>query len=160
MQMDVSGINGGFELRGTRVDSTGLWRHGVFLHVAFEHISECRKRWKSMSRIEKKRSYLGHVETKKRLKVLCFVMMIHSAKVMDQQAFVDQVVELTRAATTAASSAASAMQSMQQFQQGKGSAASGLEPASRILKNPDLFSGDNPLEFMSWKSLFESCDLW
>ena len=110
-----------------------------------------------MSRVEKRRSHLGRGRCKKHLKVLCFVMMIHSAKGMDQQAFLDQVVELTRAATTAASSAASAMQSMQQFQQGKGSSsASGLESASRILKNPDVFSGDNPLEFMSWKSLFES----
>ena len=128
----------------------------VMFDVAFEHIDECRKRWKAMSRIEKRRSHLGRGTCKKHLKVLCFVMMIHSAKGMDQQAFLDQVVELTRAATTAASSAASAMQSMQQFQQGKGSSASGLESASRILKNPDVFSGDNPLEFLSWKSLFES----
>ena len=128
----------------------------VMLDVAFEHIDESNKRWKAMSRIEKKRSHLGRGRFKKHLKVLCFVMMIHSAKGMDQQTFLDQVVELTRAATTAASSAASAMQSMQQFQQSKGSSASGLESASRILKNPDVFSGDNPLEFMSWKSLFES----
>ena len=128
----------------------------VLLDVAFEHISNGRKRWKAMSRIEKKRSHLGRAECKRSLKVLFFVMMIHSAKGMDQQAFLDQIVELTRAATTAASSAASAMQSMQQLQQGKGSSASGLESASRILKNPDVFSGDNPLEFMSWKSLFES----
>ena len=128
----------------------------VMLDVAFEHIDECRKRWKAMSRIEKKRSHLSHGRCKKHLKVLCFVMMIHSAKGMDQQAFLDQMVEMTRAATTAASTAASAMQSMQQFQQGRGSSSSGLESASRILKNPDVFSGDNPLEFLSWKSLFES----
>ena len=29
LQMDVSGINGVLEQRGRRVDSTGLWRHGV-----------------------------------------------------------------------------------------------------------------------------------
>ena len=128
----------------------------VLLDVAFEHVSNGRKKWKAMSRIEKKRSHLGRAECRRSLKVLCFVMMIHSARGMDQQAFLDQIVELTRAATTAASSAASAMQSMQQLQQGKGSSASGLESASRILKNPDVFSGDNALEFMSWKSLFES----
>ena len=128
----------------------------VLLDVAFEHVSNGRKKWKAMSRTEKKRSHLGRAECRRSLKVLCFVMMIHSARGMDQQAFLDQIVELTRAATTAASSAASAMQSMQQLQQGKGSSASGLESASRILKNPDVFSGDNALEFMSWKSLFES----
>ena len=109
-----------------------------------------------MTRLEKKRSHLGHVESKRRLKVLCFVMVVHSAKGLDQQAFLDQVVDLTRAATTAASSTASAMQSLQQLQQGKGSSASGLESASRILKNPNVFSSDNQLEFMSWKSLLES----
>ena len=93
----------------------------VIFDVAFEHIDECRKRWKAMSRVEKRRSHLGRGTCKKHWKVLCFVMMIHSARGMDQQAFLDQVVELTRAATTAASSAASAMQSMQQFQQGQGS---------------------------------------
>lgn len=69
------------------------------------------------------------------------------------QQLMEQVTNLAMAATRAATAAESALQATAG---GSSSSSSGLQAASRVLKNPDTFDGSNPHDFMSWKFVFTS----
>lgn len=62
-----------------------------------------------------------------------------------------QIAELARAATMATTAASSVAEKV-----GTKSMSSGMESASKVLKNPDAFTGEDPTSFMAWKFTFET----
>ena len=110
-----------------------------------------RKRFQT--RLEKRRSHLSQRVRMNQLRAMIFMISLQPARTMDQSQFFDQVAELSRAASNAAAAAAQAVQAINQR---SSSSTSGLESATRVLKAPDVFTGENPLDFLSWKSMFES----
>ena len=78
-----------------------------------------------------------------------------------EQAFLQRMAVLAEAATNAATAAERALQFVQGAQGQAGSSASetlqsGLSAASKILKNPDSYNGDDPHAFAAWKFSFTS----
>lgn len=108
---------------------------------------------RNSSRLEKRRCHLNMIERRKHLQVLMFVAMVSYARCMDQQVFMERIAEMTQAATRAAAAAA---QASDRLQASRSSASGGLETASKVLKSPETFSGDNPLDFLAWKTSFET----
>ena len=108
---------------------------------------------RNSSRLEKRRCHLSMRERRKHLRVLMFVAMVSHARCMDQQVFMERIAEMTQAATRAAAAAA---QASDRLQASRSSASGGLETASKVLKSPETFSGDNPLDFLAWKTSFET----
>ena len=60
--------------------------------------------------------------------------------------------ELAQAATRAAKAATTVDERVGS----KGGMASGMESASKVLKNPDVFNGEDAASFMGWKLNFET----
>ena len=108
---------------------------------------------RSSSRLERRRCHLSMREKRKHLRVLMFVAMVSHARCMDQQVFMERIAEMTQAATRAAAAAA---QASERLQASRSSASGGLETASKVLKSPETFSGENPLDFLAWKTSFET----
>ena len=67
-----------------------------------------------------------------------------------ERVFLERVTSLTEAATAAANAATQALSSM------TSKASTGLESATRILKSPDVFTGEDPMVFQTWKVQFSS----
>jgi len=67
-----------------------------------------------------------------------------------ERVFLERVTSLTEAAIAAANAATQALSSMQSR------ASTGLESATRILKAPDVFTGEDPMVFQTWKFQFSS----
>ena len=107
---------------------------------------------RNSSRLEKRRCHLSMIKRRNHLRVLMFVAMVSHARCMDQQVFMERMAEMTQAATRAAAAAAQASDRLQ----ARSSASGGLETASKVLKSPETFSGDNPLAFLAWKTTFET----
>ena len=108
---------------------------------------------RNSSRLERRRCHLSMRERRKHLRVLMFVAMVSHARCMDQQVFMERIAEMTQAATRAAAAAA---QASERLQTSRSSTSGGLETASRVLKSPETFNGENPLDFLSWKTSFET----
>ena len=68
----------------------------------------------------------------------------------EERVFLERVTSLTEAATVAANAAAQALSSMQSR------SSTGLESATKILKSPDVFTGEDPMVFQTWKFQFSS----
>ena len=66
--------------------------------------------------------------------------------------FAQQIAELAQAATRAAQAATAVAERVGS----KGGMASGMESASKVLKNPDVFNGEDAASFMGWKLNFET----
>ena len=64
---------------------------------------------------------------------------------------VQQITELAQAATRAAQAATTVAEKF-----GSKGMASGMESASKVLKNPDVFNGEDAASFMGWKLNFET----
>ena len=73
-----------------------------------------------------------------------------------ENAFLAQMSMLATAATNAASAAERAigLVSSQGPSSSSGAADGGLQAATRILKNPDAYTGDDPMAFAGWKFTF------
>ena len=78
-----------------------------------------------------------------------------------EQAFLQQMSMLATAATNAANAAEKAIgllstqgATSSSSSSGGTSGESGLQAASRILKNPEIFNGDDPMIFAGWKFAF------
>ena len=106
------------------------------------------------------------VQFKTQLKALLFASWIQCCSGMEspsaqggqgENVFLQQMTVLATAATNAASAAEKAISAMSQSATSSTSASGGqegLQAAARILKNPDTFSGDDPLSFIGWKFTF------
>ena len=109
-----------------------------------------------VSRISKKRRRFRTNEMKKQLLVMMFIFNYSSASAMEAEAMAQRLAALTEAATRAAMSAEQMMTKMQSMSGGSSGASEGLSAASRILKPPDTFNGDDPMAFASWRFQFTS----
>ena len=109
-----------------------------------------------VSRISKKRRRYRTNEVKRQLLVMMFIFNYSSASAMEAEAMAQRLAALTEAATRAAMSAEQMMTKMQSMSGGSSGASEGLSAASRILKPPDTFSGDDPMAFASWRFQFTS----
>ena len=112
-----------------------------------------------MSRISRKRKKVRLNEVRKQLLVMIFIFNYSSAAAMEAEAMAQRLATLTEAATRAAMSAEQMLSRMQTMTSGSSGASEGLSAASRILKPPDTFSGDDPMTFASWR-FHELVDFW
>ncbi len=113
-----------------------------------------------VARLGKRRQRLHELCQQRKMKVVLWLAMVYSAQAMEgspvaagsqgERVFLERVTSLTEAATAAANAAAQALSSMQSR------ASTGLESATRILKAPDVFTGEDPMVFQTWKFQFSS----
>ena len=113
-----------------------------------------------VARREKRRQRLHELCQQKKMKVVLWLAMMYSAQAMEgspvaagsqgERVFLEKVTSLTEAATAAANAATQALSSM------SSRASTGLESATRILKAPDVFSGEDPMVFQTWNFQFSS----
>ena len=121
--------------------------------------------WVPVARLERKRQRLQELCLQRKVKVVLWLSMMGSAQAMQEgmqggspvasgsqgeRVFLERVTSLTEAATAAANAAAQALSSMQSR------SSTGLESATRILKSPDVFTGEDPMVFQTWKFQFSS----
>ena len=122
----------------------------LLLYFCFKYLQKRKHAWKQKTRFQKRQSRLSQHCTARKLRVFLILMMFGNAWAMDAN-MVSQVAELARAATMAATAASSVAEKV-----GVKSMSSGMESASKVLKNPDVFNGEDPTSFMSWKLTFET----
>ena len=118
-----------------------------FISQVIEHANMMKQNHTRLSRKLKYKSHLSQRATRCKFKVVIWLTMIYTAKSMDGQVL-NQVAELARAATQAATAATTIAS---QFSS-RGS--SSMESAVKVLKAPDVFTGDD--SFMNWKTNFMS----
>eukprot|EP00435_Cladocopium_sp_Y103_P029774 s3318_g7.t1 len=100
------------------------------------------------------------IRQQKQLVALLFLCSCANARAMDeaatnvQTAFLQGMTSMAEAATRAA---AAAERALERTTAGSSGSNDGLSAASRILKAPDVFSGDDPMLFQQWKQQFTSC---
>ena len=92
------------------------------------------------------------------MQCLMLTSWVVSVKSMEggEQAFLQQMTNLAEAATKAAVAAEQALQAVGSASSGSDPTQSGLSAATRVLKNPDTFNGDDPYSFSTWKFAFTS----
>ncbi len=125
------------------VSNMNPWRHVV---ARREH----------MSRAEKRRERRSNCVLKKQLVLVIFICSCSSAAAMEQDAMLQRIISLTEAATRAALSAEQTLGQVQSMTSSATSSSEGLQAASRILKAPDTFNGDDPMQFAAWRFQFTS----
>ena len=104
-----------------------------------------------MSRIEKRRSRRVAIVAKKQFMSMMVICSCASAAAMEQDAMLQRIISLTEAATRAALSAEQTLGQAQTVTSSATSSSEGLQAASRILKAPDTFNGDDPTQSASWR---------
>ena len=106
--------------------------------------------WRQKSRLEKRKSRLGHYRLMRQMQVLIWISLMGNCWAMDVNV-AQQITELAQAGTRAAQAATTVAEKV-----GSKGMASGMESASKVLKNPDVFSGEDAASFMGWKLNFET----
>ena len=109
-----------------------------------------------MSRIEKRRKKRVICAMRRQFISLMFICSCSSAAAMEQDAMLQRIISLTEAATRAALSAEQTLGQVQSMTSSAKSSSEGLQAASRILKAPDTFNGDDPMQFAPWRFQFTS----
>lgn len=113
----------------------------------------------STSRSMKRRDAVQRCRMRLQVKAILFASWTFGCQGMEQgeQAFLQRMASLAEAATSAATAAERALSQIAQAGAASSSssfgdaAQSGLSMASRVLKNPDAFSGEDPYSFPAWK---------
>ena len=110
-------------------------------------------------RKERRLCRLSQVVRKRQTQVMMLFMVVGTAQSMETQQILQRITRLAEAANTAAQAATEATQAMTRT---TGSSTHGWESATKILKSPDTFNGEDPLLFATWKLQFESwlSELW
>ena len=123
------------------------------------------------SRVCKRRVRQAVLTQRMQLKALLFCSWICHGKCMDspqsaqgvgsaigasENEFLERLLQMTNAATSAARAAEQAVQRMSGGSSRSDALQAGLTTASRILKNPETYSGDDPMSFSAWKFQFVS----
>ena len=109
-----------------------------------------------MSRTEKRRNRRVAIVAKKQFSAMMLICSCASSAAMEQEAVLQRIITLTEAATRAAMSAESTLNQVQSMASTSSGPSEGLQAASRILKAPDTFNGDDPMAFASWRFQFTS----
>ena len=126
--------------------------------MATSNMSPCRymARQEHKSRIETSRNRRVVNVTRKQFIAMMLICSCAASAAMEQDAVLRRIITLTEAATRAAMSAESTWNQVQSMISTSSSSAEGLQAASRILKAPDTFSGDDPMTLASWRFQFTS----
>eukprot|EP00435_Cladocopium_sp_Y103_P023304 s2901_g5.t1 len=140
------------------------WTVSLVACLLASHLGLWRTR--PTSRCEKRMERTRRFQMKLQLRAVLFASWTCSCRGMEQQqpgqpgeqAFLQRMAALAEAATSAATAAEHALSHMTQAGCGGSTSSftgdatqSGLSMASRVLKNPDPFSGEDPYSFSSWK---------
>ena len=107
--------------------------------------------WKKKSRLERRKSRLSRRCLVRQLQVLLWISMMGNCWAMDANV-AQQISELAQAATRAAQAATTVAEKFGS----KSGMSSGMESAAKVLKNPDVFNGEDAASFMGWKLNFET----
>ena len=145
------------------------WLTAIFSMLALSHLGQWFKTStrprtftsRNPTRMERQRLRVKKVELQMQLKAVLFASWISCCSGMEggspgENAFLQQMSMLATAATNAATAAERAL-GMMANQPGSSTHATGdgdLQAATRILKNPDVYTGDGPLGFSGWKFTF------
>ena len=148
-----------------------LWLVSLCIVSLGSHLSQSTP----TSRLEKRRVRIHLDEQKKQLRALLFASCLISVSGMQgdgsptgfaaagggEQEFMQRLFQLTQAATNAALSAQSAIErmnapSLSSSADSQDILQQGLSAASRILKTPDVFTGEDVHAFSSWRFQFTS----
>ena len=127
-----------------------------YVHVNKSHLC-CGKRLQC--RLERKKSTRTTNQLKKQLLAAIILCGMSNAHAMEEQAtmqeaFLQRMTSMAEAATRAAVAAEEALKKASTS--GGVSSNEGLQAASRILKPPDTFNGDDVMAFQQWKHQFTS----
>ena len=135
------------------------WSTMIVMVVCLSHLG--RYRGNTATRVERKRRTRCRKHGFLQLRALMLLSLLQSGPAMQgegnpvvAQQLMEQMASLAMAPTRVATAAENALTATSRS--GGGSAASGLQAASRVLKNPDTFDGNDPHAFMSWKFVFTS----
>ena len=107
--------------------------------------------WKKKSRLERRKSRLSRRCLVRQLQVLLWISLMGNCWAMDANV-AQQISELAQAATRAAQAATTVAEKFGS----KSGMSSGMESAATVLKNPDVFNGEDAASFMGWKLNFET----
>ncbi len=141
----------GSDWRHWRTGNVGhSFEFGVWSCSLVQTLSKTKHAWKQKSRLDKRKSRLGHYRLMRRMQVLIWISMMGNCWAMDVNV-AQQITELAQAATRAAQAATTVAEKV-----GSKGMASGMESASQVLKNPDVFSGEDAASFVGWKLNFET----
>ena len=106
---------------------------------------------KKKSRLERRKSRLSRRCLVRQLQVLLWISLMGNCWAMDANV-AQQISELAQAATRAAQAATTVAEKFGS----KSGMSSGMESAAKVLKNPDVFNGEDAASFMGWKLNFET----
>ena len=107
------------------------------------------------NRCDKRKERKIRVGNKRKLVALIFMCSVfHSSAMEQQQAMLERVAALAEAATRAA---IAAERVAGQTTASSSTSGDGLSHASKLLKSPESFSGEDALNFPSWRFQFTSC---
>ena len=158
-------------VNGTLVTRTSLWScwmTSLLMVFLMSHLgrwtNKCMKlmlKTRPMTRNQKKELSHKRIQCRLQLKILLFYSCACRGAAMEgqpvgEQAFLSQMSTLAQAATSAATAAerALALVASGGASSSASTAETGMSAASRILKSPDTFSGDDGGNFLGWKFTF------
>ena len=131
---------------------------GWYCHLQMSHLS-----YQGDLRTRTCRKFQRRVAIRKQRQLLAILFLcgFANARAMEEQtnvqsAFLQGMTAMAEAATRAATAAERALERTTGAAGGSGS-TDGLSAASRILKTPDVYSGDDLMLFQQWKQQFTSC---
>ena len=130
-----------------------------YLWIDASHLSYGRK---MQCRLEKRRSRRAMKQVQMQLVAAIFLCSLGNARAMEeatgqsqmQEAFLQRMTSMAEAATRAAMAAEKALEKTSSS--GGASSIEGLQAASRILKPPDTYNGEDVMLFQQWKHQFTS----
>ena len=125
-----------------------------FLAISNRNICSAFQTTRS-NRCDKRKERKIRVGNKRKLVALIFMCSVfHSRAMEQQQAMLERVAALAEAATRAA---IAAERVAGQTSASSSTSGDGLSHASKLLKSPESFSGEDALNFPSWRFQFTSC---
>ena len=128
-----------------------------FVQLQVSHLSHSNDLRSRMCRKLQRRSA---IKQQRQLIAVLFLCSCANARAMEestgaQASFLQGITSMAEAATRAAVAAEKALERSTATASAAGS-NEGLSAASRILKSPDTYSGEDPMMFMQWKQQFTS----
>ena len=144
LSFNVLAVIGGQEIPVAVLNSV------VSVFFCFKQLQKQKHAWRQKSRLEKRKSRLGQRVLMRQMQVLVWFSLFSNCWAMDVNV-AQQITELAQAATRAAQAAITVAEKF-----GSKGMSAGMESATKVLKNPDTFNGEDAASFMGWKLNFET----
>eukprot|EP00435_Cladocopium_sp_Y103_P023681 s1403_g5.t1 len=147
----------GMQLLIMAVTLTALVCGWWYVHLQMSHLSHSKDlRSRTCRRMQRRVA----IKQQRQLIAVLFLCSCANARAMDEQtnvqtAFLQGMTLMAEAATRAAVAAERALERATSAASAT-SSSEGLSAASRIVKPPDTYTGDDPMMFMQWKQQFAS----